>query len=833
MVVSETTVAGSVGVMATIMDEARRYIALGLPIIPVCPPTHNGMNQSHRDRCKAPGKVPLIKGWQTKDKTTEQELKDWLSAFKEFNIGLPLGDVSGYVGIDVDGDIGVQLLMQMSGGVLPSTWEFSTAAGSRLLYKIPPGLQTKKFKQVGEGVHEECAILCSGQQTVMPPSVHATGYVYAWVEVHSPTDMDCGLAPDWLIELITADADDIDSLIRSRRTSTGTQVAGMSWEDEFASVPGLVGTSEAGVSMGNEFSLDLPTDALAPTSKGRGRGGSKKKLTPAELDALMTRTIGEGERDNIMTQIIGHYCSNRDLRRLGKDHLMEICLNHNQKYCDPPLERNAIISKVNYFLSTEQMKDQAYAERKGRTGGGRGDKAELEPMVAVQNLLRYLKEEEGLELYFDQFSKAYYYARYDQGPWICQRDYNVIRKWIRNVLVSEKYGDPSWDRYSMVEEVRRAVEEYFTEQFKEVSDFDLGAHQAELGGYVVLNNGVYDWVENILRPWSIEYKTTIAFDIDYDPTADCPNFEQYLEDWLPDESVRMVLQEFLGLCLIPNTNFRKAIFLYGKGRNGKSVLIEFLQRFFGRHSSTLSYDGLFTRFGPSALKDKLVNIFDDTTVTFTKETSVAKNLIAGGRISAEFKGRDAFDFVNTARLIFSSQETPRTADTTLAWYDRWFFIQFPNTFRASNQVKLKITEDLEKEIPGIFNWMMVGLRRLIAQDGFSASAILDRRSLEYRASNDSVMLFLQNLCASIEDNYLTRVSVNALYRVYQHWAQAEALRPVSKKIFILRVEDAGYEMKRGRVRNKNGQNYFECLAFNSGADDYQEYLLEIQLALTS
>ena len=32
---------------------------------------------------------------------------------------------------------------------------------------------------------------------------------------------------------------------------------------------------------------------------------------------------------------------------------------------------------------------------------------------------------------------------------------------------------------------------------------------------------------------------------------------------------------------------------------------EFLQDFFGEHSATLSYDGLFTRFGPAQLKDKV------------------------------------------------------------------------------------------------------------------------------------------------------------------------------------------------------------------------------------
>lgn len=793
------------------VDVALKYIELGLPVIPICPPTHSGMSAGHRDRCRCPGKSPLIKGWQTRNETTAEHLAEWQRSFREFNLGLPLGDASGYVGIDVDGEAGVKILKEMSSGDLPSTWEFSTAAGSRLLYRIPQGLQTKKFKQTGEGAHEECALLCTGQQTVVPPSIHHTGYVYEWVEDHSPWDIKCGMAPDWLIELITYDGEDI---LRPRAT-----VAGLNWEDEFKP------TAPTGtIQVDDVFSLELP-EATTPikTKKGKKKSGSK-----LDVEELLTRRIPEGERDNTMTQIVGHYCANRDLRRLGKETILGICMRHNQQYCDPPLEDSAILSKVNYFLTTESMKDEAYAKKRGID-----QKPPFEPSQMVEKVLEHLADKD-LILHFDQFSKMYYYTSTDQGPWMCTRNYALIQKWIRAVLVSDEYGDPSWDKRSFIEETRMALEEYFTNPYKRSDDFDLGSHQEDLSQFIVLNNGVYRWMSNTLEPWDPRYKTTIAFDIDFDPVAECPHFERYLKDWLPDETVRMVLQEYLGLCLVPNTNFRKAVFLYGKGRNGKSILIEFLQRFFGELSSTLSYDGLFTRFGPAALKDKLVNIFDDTNVSFTKETSIAKNLIAGGKISAEFKGKDAFEFTNTARLIFSSQETPRTGDTTLAWYDRWFFIHFPNTFRASNQMKEQINRNLAAEIPGIFNWMIQGLRRLHEQDGFSASPALDQRSIEYRAQNDSVVQFFQNLCCVLDaDDKEKRIPIPALYKVYQSWAAAEALRPVSKKIFIQRAEDSGFERKKGFVKGRHGQTYFEGLTFNMESEDYAEHALEINLALTT
>ena len=103
------------------IEEAKQLIELGLPIIPVCSHDHKYSTQTHVERCKCPGKTPLIKGWQDHNNTTMADLQSWINSFKTFNIGLPLGEASGYCGIDVDGEEGVKLLMEMSQGDLPAT----------------------------------------------------------------------------------------------------------------------------------------------------------------------------------------------------------------------------------------------------------------------------------------------------------------------------------------------------------------------------------------------------------------------------------------------------------------------------------------------------------------------------------------------------------------------------------------------------------------------------------------------------------------------------------------------------------------------------------------
>ena len=191
-----------------------------------------------------------------------------------------------------------------------------------------------------------------------------------------------------------------------------------------------------------------------------------------------------------------------------------------------------------------------------------------------------------------------------------------------------------------------------------------------------------------------------------------------------------------------------------------------------------------------------------------------------------------FQFQNVARLIYSSQETPRTSDNTIAWRDRWFFVKFPNEFRPSNKAKTEIQTALREETAGIFNWMLIGLRRLMAQDDFSASQALELTKIEYQSQNDSVAQFIHNVCIcdAPEDR---KISVNDLYRIYCIWADNESLRSVSKKVFSQRIIDMGLEKIKGYINGKSGQSYFKGLAINENSEDYTEISFDVSIALNT
>lgn len=150
------------------------------------------------------GKQPQITGWQKRGVPTKEELDDWSRKYPNPNVGLVLGQASGLVGIDADGQEGLTRLKEVSKGDLPDTWTFKTPGGGiRFLYRIPKGKILKKYVESLEGEHSELALLGEGQQTIMPPSIHPNGKEYVWMKGKGPSSIEVAEAPRWMIDLMT------------------------------------------------------------------------------------------------------------------------------------------------------------------------------------------------------------------------------------------------------------------------------------------------------------------------------------------------------------------------------------------------------------------------------------------------------------------------------------------------------------------------------------------------------------------------------------------------------------------------------------------------------
>ena len=87
-------------------------------------------------------------------------------------------------------------------------------------------------------------------------------------------------------------------------------------------------------------------------------------------------------------------------------------------------------------------------------------------------------------------------------------------------------------------------------------------------------NGTVDLRTGELRDHNPDDLITQITRTVYDPHADTPAFQQFLERVVPDESLRGFLQRYAGYTLTGSVREQKILFLTGTGSNGKTILIE-------------------------------------------------------------------------------------------------------------------------------------------------------------------------------------------------------------------------------------------------------------------
>lgn len=162
------------------------------------------------------------------------------------------------------------------------------------------------------------------------------------------------------------------------------------------------------------------------------------------------------------------------------------------------------------------------------------------------------------------FSPRDGFLRYQQGHWQPVSQTEIRRHLKDHLLTVLKPG-------SMVANALRSAEVCLA---LNIEDQWFG----EPRGLICLRNGTLDIRTGVLLPHSPDHRLLFALDIDWDPDATCPSYEQQLVETLKhDAKATAVFDEFAGLTLLPDQKFQKALFLMGEGGSGKSTLLRTIQ----------------------------------------------------------------------------------------------------------------------------------------------------------------------------------------------------------------------------------------------------------------
>ena len=326
-----------------------------------------------------------------------------------------------------------------------------------------------------------------------------------------------------------------------------------------------------------------------------------------------------------------------------------------------------------------------------------------------------------------------------------------------------------------------------------------------------LKNGMLDLSnsEPKLLKHDSKYLSTIQLDINYVEEA-CPFlWDKTLKEILHWEDVKTI-QEFFGLCLTKNTTFQKALFMVGEGSNGKGVITHVLERLVGLNNrSCIPIEKLSDEKLIGGLYEKLINISTETTAKGFIHDSTFKTVVAGESIHANPKYKIPFEFTPFCKMIITTNNMPKTNDTSYAFFRRMIIIPFERQFSEEEQNK-QLRYELEEELSGILLWAVSGLMRLRKNKCFTVSDRNKKQQKEYQKSNNPVLLFVEE-CCYIEINAF--VGINLLYEKYSNFCKNSNYRALGKNNFSKEVKRQFKEL----VNNDNkklGNRVWEGIGYN-------------------
>lgn len=258
-------------------------------------------------------------------------------------------------------------------------------------------------------------------------------------------------------------------------------------------------------------------------------------------------------------------------------------------------------------------------------------------------------------------------------------------------------------------------------------------------------NGTFEITDKpILRAFDALDFIRYQLPFEYDRSATAPKFMAYLDKVLPETDKQKVLAEFLGYVFVPQSYLKleKALFLYGGGANGKSVFYEIMKALLGPHNTsefTLQSLTDTTGYYRALIADKLVNYASE--ISGKLEGTKFKSLASGEPMEARLPYGQPMIIEDYAKLIFNTNELPKDVEFNNAFFRRFIIIPFEVTIPKNEQNKSLHNEIINDELPGVFNWVLDGLQRLLSQKGFSKSPSIDRALEEFRTESDTVKRF--------------------------------------------------------------------------------------------
>jgi putative DNA primase/helicase len=297
---------------------------------------------------------------------------------------------------------------------------------------------------------------------------------------------------------------------------------------------------------------------------------------------------------------------------------------------------------------------------------------------------------------------------------------------------------------------------------------------------------------------------------------DCPMWRSFLWDAMEgDMGVIDFLQLLAGYSLVGVTDEQIMVICAGRGRNGKSVMLEVLRHVMGDYAKTAPASSFVGR-KDGAIPNDIAALAGARFVTASEteenqriDEVLVKSVTGGDSITARFLNREFFEFKPQFTLWMATNHKPRIKGTDLGIWRRLIVVPFKRTIEREAVDKGLTARLIEQEGPQILGWMLAGLKRWneTRHKALKIPEALQLAADEYQQEEDAVAQFLDSEC---EIGPAFDVTSRELYEAFSAWCQREGEFKRSSKWLGVQLKAHGYKQIRdSRTRSWGGLRLVE------------------------
>jgi putative DNA primase/helicase len=275
-----------------------------------------------------------------------------------------------------------------------------------------------------------------------------------------------------------------------------------------------------------------------------------------------------------------------------------------------------------------------------------------------------------------------------------------------------------------------------------------------------------------------------------------PLFDGFLHRILGgDVDVIDYVQRVFGYCLTGITREHAFWFFFGVGANGKSVLLNTIQRLMGDYACVIPGDLLVEARGErhptelAMLQGRRLAIAAEFSNDRKLNGERVKSLTAGDPQTARFMRQDYFTFSPQAKFICAGNHRPKLRRVDEGVRRRINLLNFGVTIPAGERDK-ELAARLEKEWPAILRWALQGCLAWQRADGLNPPLPVQKASRDYIKGQDVLGQWIDE---EIILDASARAGTKELHANYQHWITKRGEHPLGEKSFSQDLEDLGYE----------------------------------------